>query len=120
MRDGGQGSFFTFHQVGDVEIPELGTPPLPPPPAHRTAPRTSAEAGEGLIPVIAGIRQEVLDAVRRLGSATPHEVAEATGYHIVTVRARMTELQQAGFLWRTEECRLTPSGHQSHVYRIMP
>ena len=69
MRDGGQGSFFTFHQVGDVEIPELGTPPLPPPPAHRTAPRTSAEAGEGLIPVIAGIRQEVLDAVRSLGSA---------------------------------------------------
>ena len=47
---------------------------------------------------IVGLRAEVLDAYRRHGPGTTREIATASGIDILTLRPRVTELIQLGYL----------------------
>jgi hypothetical protein len=47
---------------------------------------------------IVGLRAEVLDAYRRYGPGTTREIAAASGIDILTLRPRVTELIQLGYL----------------------
>jgi len=59
----------------------------------------------------------VLEAVRKLGAASPADIADLLGWDIYKVRPRCTELEQMGHLIDTKKPRVwTRTGKRQTVY----
>jgi len=59
----------------------------------------------------------VLEAVRKLGAASPADIADLLGWEIYKVRPRCTELEQMGLLIDAENPRIwTRTGKRQTVY----
>ena len=71
---------------------------------------------------LTGMRLRVYKSIQygwfRDHGATPHEVADYLQIDIVTVRARITELYNDGYIKRLNSKRKTPSGNLAHVYVV--
>lgn len=65
---------------------------------------------------ISGIREDVWKAINRHGPCTTRELAERSGIDILTVRPRVTELYEMGFVCLAES---SPNGRggKEGVYR---
>lgn len=81
---------------------------------------TSRRAAAHVTATLGKRQQEVLTIFRRtgIGGLTADEVAGCLGWHVTTVRPRITELKQKGILEQTGEERPTPLGMMAYVYRM--
>jgi predicted transcriptional regulator len=85
---------------------------------RREAPSTSLEAAQSLADAMTGLRAKVLDAVRAAGyeGLTADELEQATNLGGSTIRPRILELRELGYVVRTDRKRKTASGRQAYVY----
>lgn len=82
--------------------------------ARTTDPETSREAARALDPT--DLERRVLDAIRTLGGATIHEVAEITGLPEVSVSPRFRPLASKGLIEESGAWRRNPSGRRAIVW----
>lgn len=88
--------------------------------APYSEPTTSRDAALAIAGDLNRIESIVYAEIRSRGEngATPHEVAEACGMSINTVRPRITEMQKRGELREAGKKRRTPSGRWAKAWRV--
>jgi hypothetical protein len=71
---------------------------------------------------LTGMRLAVYECIEWYGKGfpgmTPHDIALDLKMDIVTVRARITELYNDGYIKRLNSKRKTPSGNMAYVYVV--
>jgi hypothetical protein len=87
--------------------------------ARDTDPGTAHEAAARVTPHVAQLENMVLGAVRKLGTATAHEVAAYLDLPLVSVSPRFAPLAARGLLERTGERRPTPGGASAQTWRAV-
>jgi predicted Rossmann fold nucleotide-binding protein DprA/Smf involved in DNA uptake len=59
---------------------------------------------------VSAMEENTIYALRRRGPSTADELAECLELPVTSIRPRLTELEWAGRVERTEERRITPAG----------
>lgn len=88
----------------------------PPPPSNGTV--TSSAAAERIEPVAGTLRRKLLDFLiaQSAHGATDEEMQTACKINANTQRPRRQELEQGGWIRRTERTRPTASGRDAVIY----
>ncbi len=88
--------------------------------ARNTDPATSHDAADRVPEFAHGHFRKILDALDDMGrAATYHEIAVFAGLEPHAAGKRMSELEAAGLIFRTDETHATPSGRQAHMWRLV-
>lgn len=87
--------------------------------ARNSDPDTAREAAAAVTPHVAHLESAVVVALRRLGTATAHEVAAFLDLPLVSVSPRFAPLAARGILERTGERRPTPGGASAQTWRLV-
>ena len=105
-----------FMPDGDLFTPRA---PYPSTPGFVKGNDTSRAAAEDVAPSAAGMRQRVLDHIRKFGPCTCDEVEHDMDLKHQTASARIRELSMSGNILVMEERRKTRSGSSARVYRYL-
>ena len=86
---------------------------------HRNAPDTEIAAAHKVAPRVVGRRLQILCGLAQLNKAvTGSEIAENLGLSILSVRPRLTELQELNCIADTEVRRKNEFGNTEIVWQI--
>ena len=86
---------------------------------HRNAPDTEIATAHKVAPRVVGRRLQILYGLAQLGEAvTGSELAETLGLSIISVRPRLTELQELNCILDTEIRRKNEFGNNEIVWKI--
>ncbi len=86
--------------------------------ARNVDPATSHDAADRVPEFADGHFRKILDALEDLRRpSTFYEIADFCGIQAHAVGKRLSELETAGLIYRTDETRATPSGRQAHVWK---
>lgn len=86
---------------------------------HRNAPDTEVAAALKVAPRVVGRRLQILCGLAQLNKAvTGSEIAENLGLSILSVRPRLTELQELNCIFDTEVRRKNEFGNTEIVWQI--
>ena len=86
---------------------------------HRNAPDTEVAAAHKVAPRVVGRRLQILCGLAQLDQAvTGSELAENLGLSILSVRPRLTELQELNCILDTETRRKNEFGNNEIVWKI--
>lgn len=87
----------------------------------RKNPSTSLEAYAALDPIkVSQTMHKITETIKRLGKANYEMVAESSGMPEAKVWKRLIDCVRADLIHRTEDTKLTKSGHKSYLYAAGP
>lgn len=98
----------------------MNTATYPAAPGFKEHGGTSEESAVRIARHATTVRSRCLDALRLYGPMSADEVADRVGECILTVRPRLSELYQAGYVRKTEAREVNASGHTAAVYAAQP
>ena len=87
-------------------------------PGYKGADGTSEAAATRIAASAPRLRRIAMQALHRLGAATPLEVVQATGICREAIQPRFSELRRMGLVEATGDRRLNPSGKWAAVLRL--
>lgn len=92
----------------------------PDPRARRTDPETSHTAARSMRSNAETQRRMILESLRTAGPATGDELCVRFDWKHATANRRLPELEERGFVEKTERRRPTRSGRPAVVWRALP
>lgn len=85
---------------------------------HRDGPETERTAARKVAPRVVGRRLEALGVLARLGTASGSDIARTAGLSILSIRPRLTELQEMGLIEDTRDRKENSWGNPEIVWTI--
>lgn len=85
---------------------------------HRDGPETERTAARKVAPRVVGRRLEALGVLARLGKASGSDIASTAGLSILSIRPRLTELQEMGLIEDTNSRKENAWGNPEIVWTI--
>ncbi|MGB1751616.1 MAG: hypothetical protein ACPHHU_02870 [Paracoccaceae bacterium] len=85
---------------------------------HRDGPDTEATAAHKVAPRVVGRRLEALGVLAKLVAGTGSDIARTAGLSILSIRPRLTELQDMGLIVDTTQRKWNEYGNPEIVWTI--